>query len=162
MKQLFAGRKKLAVFVLAGLCFIFFLDYLGAYKWTDNYFYDLSFRLRGPRVPDSRIIIVKIDEKTLTELGRWPFPRRYYAAFLKTTNQASAVGLDLILDEPSLDDSLLNQAIRQHGRVILPVYFDQESNPHYPLPVFMPYRTGHIHVDGGGRCPQGNVSHSLL
>jgi len=102
MKQLFAQRKRLIVFVLAGLSFIFVLDYLGLYRGADNYFYDLSFRLRGPRIPDSRIIIVKIDEKTLAELGRWPFPRKYYTAFLQAASQAGAVGLDLILEGPSI------------------------------------------------------------
>ncbi|OPZ91603.1 MAG: Cyclic di-GMP phosphodiesterase response regulator RpfG [candidate division TA06 bacterium ADurb.Bin417] len=145
--KLFPAGRRLAVFVLAGLCLIFFFDYLGLFDGTDNYSYDLSFRLRGARHPDPRIVIVDIDEETLDALGRWPFPRRNYAAFLESVREADAVGFDVIMDEPSADDSIFNLAIRQQGRVILPVYFDSEAAPHYPLSAFKPHRTGHIHVE---------------
>ncbi|MCK5307325.1 MAG: CHASE2 domain-containing protein, partial [Zetaproteobacteria bacterium] len=38
-------------------------------------FLDQRFKIRGPIVPDSRVVIVAIDDDSLSEVGRWPWPR---------------------------------------------------------------------------------------
>lgn len=73
------------------------------------------------------IVIVAIDDKSLTEIGRWPWRRAFHAAVLDHITSAGprAVGLDLILvepgDEEALDDALLGQAIARNGKVVLPL-----------------------------------------
>ncbi|MES9899614.1 MAG: adenylate/guanylate cyclase domain-containing protein [Sedimenticola sp.] len=46
--------------------------------------YDTRVRLTMPRTADPRIVIVDIDERSLSELGHWPWPRRQLATL---TNQ---------------------------------------------------------------------------
>lgn len=115
---------RLGFIFMAGFFLILFVEYIGFFKGINNYFYDLSFRLRGVRDYNSDIIIVTIDEKTLSKLGRWPISRSYYADLLNFLGKARAVGLDIILSEPSRDDPALGMAIKRHGRVVLPAYVD--------------------------------------
>lgn len=147
---------------LAVMILIYSLDALGFFHGVNNYVYDLSFRLRGDRHPSGRIIIAAIDEKTLGSLGRWPLRRSHYAEFLDKTNQADAVGFDVIMSEPSDDDAVLAQAIKRHGRVILPVYIDTQLNQIYPLQMLSPRGSGHIHIEQGVDGVAREVFNTLL
>lgn len=56
-----------------------------------------------PRVPRSQpVTIVAIDEKSLTEVGQWPWPRNKLAALIDAINryQPAAIGLDIYMPEP--------------------------------------------------------------
>ncbi len=56
-----------------------------------------------PRQPQSSpVVIVAIDEETLTALGQWPWPRNYFAALIDAISafKPAAVGLDIIMPEP--------------------------------------------------------------
>jgi len=140
-------RYSLAIF--AGLGLIFFVEYSGLLEGINNYFYDLSFRLRGPRQSSDRIVIVAIDEGDLERLGRWPIRRLYYARLLDLLKEADVVAFDIIMAEPSQDDNRLAEAMRRHGNVILPVYIDSQLNIVCPTKLLAPYRTGHIHLEPG-------------
>lgn len=48
----------------------------------DAIIYDARLRLTAPGGVDERIVIVDIDEKSLAELGRWPWPRDQLAALV--------------------------------------------------------------------------------
>jgi PAS domain S-box-containing protein len=138
------------VFILSlGIALILFSDYLGLFEGIDLYLYDLSFRIRGPLQTDKRIIIAAIDERTLNSLGRWPIRRGYYAQLLETAKEARAVGFDIIMAEKSDDDDILGNAIKNHGRVVLPVYIEREMDISYPAKALSSAKTGHIHVEQG-------------
>jgi len=92
----------------------------------------------NPRIsPD--IMIVGIDDKSLTRFGRWPFPRRRHAdlvnAFSRIKNQAErerALFIDVFFIEPSEtaeDDALLVSSIRNNGRVFLETVLTLNENP---------------------------------
>lgn len=78
-----------------------------------------------PVSPD--IVIVAIDDKSLTEIGRWPWRRAFHAAVLDRITAATprAVGLDLLMVEPgheqAADDALLGEAMARSGKVVLPL-----------------------------------------
>jgi adenylate cyclase len=88
---------------------------------------DLRFQLRGARTaPDERFLIVRIDDASIAELGRWPWPRDRLAALVARLHDADArvVALDLLMTEPDRDpaaDAALAAAMRASGRVVLPV-----------------------------------------
>lgn len=68
--------------------------------------YDLRYtQLRGPRPPTGRVVICAIDEKSVDELGRWPWPRHRQADLIKALKEYGAVviGYDVVFPEP--DDS---------------------------------------------------------
>jgi signal transduction histidine kinase/CHASE2 domain-containing sensor protein len=126
-----------------------FFEYTGFFEVINNYFYDLSFRIRGPKTPSDKIIIISVDESTLQDLGRWPIRRSHYASLLDRLRQADVIAIDILFTEPSQDDAGLAAAIARHGRVILPVHIGNEMNIGYPVGTLSPYRTGHIHIEQG-------------
>ncbi len=68
----------------------------------DIYISDLRIRLQKPQL-DSRIVIVDIDEKSLTEIGRYPWGRNVVADLVtKLTDhyQVRALGFDVQFSEP--------------------------------------------------------------
>ncbi len=150
------------VFILSlGIALILFSDYLGLFEGIDLYLYDLSFRIRGPLQTDKRIVIAAIDEKTLNLLGRWPIRRGYYAQLLEAAKEARAIGFDIIMAESSEDDHNLGKAIKNHGRVVLPVYIESLMNISYPARVLSSAKTGHIHVEQGIDGVIRTVFHTL-
>ncbi len=138
---------KISLIIIIGYAFILFTDYLGFFEGINNYLYDLSFRLRGSIKHDERILIAAIDEKTLSELGKWPLKRTYYSNLLDSLNEASAIGLDIIFSEASEDDLSLAESIKRLGKVVLPVYVTKTSGVSRPSEVFSFAKTGHIHVE---------------
>ncbi len=158
-----ASRRRASYFLitLAGVLLIFVVDYLGFLEGINAYIYDLSFRMRGQSKPSGKIIIAAIDEKTLDKVGRWPVRRMYYAMLLDRIMQAQVVGFDVIMSEASEDDDVLAQAIKQHGRVILPVYIDRTLKIVNPVKSLSPYRTGHIHIEQGVDNVARQIFHTL-
>jgi len=68
----------------------------------ENKAYDLRFQLRGMKPAAPEIVLVLIDENTVEHLGRWPFPRIYWAQFFRqmAQYQPKALALDVIFSEP--------------------------------------------------------------
>lgn len=130
------------------------------WRW-DKLLYDaqLSFWSRDV---SGDIIIVAIDDQSLKELGRWPWPRQIHASLIERIGQESpaAIGLDIIFSEPDLNnpssDQRLATAMQASGKVVLPVFMSQQSSNAYPiealpLPEFTRQAAalGHVHIDIG-------------
>lgn len=95
----------------------------------DRNLYDLGITLAArPAPPD--IVIVAIDDESLAQIGRWPWPRAVHATLLNrlTTAGARSVGLDIILSEPDTrdpaGDRALLAALRANSKVVLPVLME--------------------------------------
>ena len=72
----------------------------------EDIIYDARLRATMPGTLDERITIVDIDEKSLAELGRWPWSRNKLAALtneLFETQRIALLGFDVVFAEP--DDS---------------------------------------------------------
>lgn len=90
------------------------------------------------------IVIIDIDDKSISQLGRWPWPRKTHASLLDKLSLAKSkvVVFDILF--PELDsenypsDLLFAQSLKRHGSVILPIYLETlgqqgqvvESPPH--------------------------------
>jgi diguanylate cyclase (GGDEF)-like protein/PAS domain S-box-containing protein len=125
----------------------------------DRLAYDLSLSL-WKRTATDDVVIVAIDEPSLEEFGRWPWPRRLHARLIDklTDARAAAVGLDIVLAEPDQTDPegdrLLAQAVRDNGGVVLPVLFER-SPAGGPVQETLPFRAllaaaaaiGHVDAD---------------
>jgi len=63
---------------------------------------DLRFRLRAPRPASDAIVLVRIDDRSLREIGRWPWSRAVIADLIGRLQAAGArtIALDLLLTEP--------------------------------------------------------------
>lgn len=106
--------------------------YSGVLSRFDNLLYDYGQRLHR-QAPPRDVVIVAIDEQSLAQLGRWPWPRSLHARLVSRLHRegARAVALDMIFTEPDrtggTDDTVLAQAIARAGNVILPVMLEQSS-----------------------------------
>jgi adenylate cyclase len=63
---------------------------------------DNLFVTRGVRQPEANIIIVAVDDKSLSEIGRWPWPRdKITAIYDRVLGEygARAIGMDIIFSE---------------------------------------------------------------
>jgi len=62
---------------------------------------DLRFRLRGTKPPGAETVIVLVDDRSLTKLGRWPLSRRLFAKAVERLDRAGArvIAFDLLFAE---------------------------------------------------------------
>jgi len=141
-------RPRREILLLASALVLFLaLDFLGAFEGLNRSLADFSFRLRGPQATDRNIVIVAIDDQVFAKLGRWPFPRRYYARILEAAQGARAVGFDIIMTEPTEDDALLGRAIERSGRVVLPASIGKNLTLE-PVPgPLATARRGHVQIE---------------
>ena len=74
----------------------------------DNTALDYQFRLRGERSPGQEIVLVLVDEKSLKEIGRWPWPRDTQARLVDQihSGKPAVVGLDIIYAEPEVSGTV--------------------------------------------------------
>ncbi|HEU5286226.1 MAG TPA: EAL domain-containing protein [Sphingomicrobium sp.] len=78
-----------------------------------------------PHKASGDIVLVQIDDRSLRELGRWPWPRRFHAQLTDKLTAAGAqrIFFDVMFENRSnaADDAMLAAAIERSGRVTLPV-----------------------------------------
>ncbi|HQM76448.1 MAG TPA: hypothetical protein PLF87_04460, partial [Syntrophorhabdaceae bacterium] len=60
--KIFSVKK--AIICLVALGFVLLIEYAGFFIGTNNYFYDLSFRIRGSIPPSKDVVIIAIDDKS--------------------------------------------------------------------------------------------------
>jgi adenylate cyclase len=107
-------RRLLRWALMAGAMLVALLHAGGV--WPLRFVEQLEFaiddaRLRAtlPRTLDPRIVVVDIDEKSLNEIGRWPWGRDRMAALtneLFERQKAAVVGFDLVFAEPDASSGL--------------------------------------------------------
>lgn len=95
---------------------------------VDFLIFDIGQKMVTQAPPDD-VIIVAIDQNSLSQLGRWPWSRKVHAQLIQQLNreQPAAVGMDIIFAEPELSpdaDGLLAEAIAQSQKVVLPVLLE--------------------------------------
>ncbi len=154
--QLFYGRLLLAL--VGGL----FCGALSWFDWVqplDRVIYDI-FNETTPLEYASDIVIVAVDEDSLLELGRWPWPRENHVELMRQLGAAgaSAVAMDVLFAEAYQEyptvDQLLADEFKQLGSVVLPVFIGQ-SGPGGSLremPPIKPFMSaaaalGHVHIE---------------
>lgn len=133
---------------------------LGKLTWKADYrVYDTLLRHASERADDS-IVIIAIDDKSVSVLGRWPWQRRVHADLIDRLSRVGTrgVAMDVVFAEPdSADpdgDTALAKAIQRHGHVVLPV-LAEPSEPNgppvevLPLPALVSAAAGlgHVAVD---------------
>lgn len=132
---------------------------------------DYRFMLRSAKPVGEEVVFIDMSEDSLESIGRWPWPRMWHATIVKALSEydPKAIVFDVLFTEPqdTVNDTAMEEAIRQSGSVYLPLLFDlkwQDAAYLYegkgitsvikPLPLFTKYTkaVGHINaipdVDG--------------
>ena len=140
----------------------FLLVFGGYLDLLENRSLAAFFEFRGPRTPQTPIVIIAIDEATFAEMtDQWPFPRATHAEVISRLAEAKplAIGVDIIFDQPSshgpADDEALGAAVGLAGNVVLGAAPKREEQdtvegggvgvvrevPNLPIPVIRGHRT---------------------
>jgi adenylate cyclase len=100
----------LAIVLVALLCWLQLLQPL------EQLAYQGLFRSRGPLAWDDRVVLVKIDDASLQQLGTFPWSRDRYTQLLNLLQTATpnVVVFDLIFVESSGADAAFADALRAH------------------------------------------------
>ncbi|MEI7614985.1 MAG: CHASE2 domain-containing protein, partial [Betaproteobacteria bacterium] len=75
----------------------------------DDIIYDARLRATAPKTLDERIVIVDIDEKSLSEVGRWPWDRKHMAQMvdeLFDQQKIALLGFDVVFAEADSSSGL--------------------------------------------------------
>ncbi len=127
--------------VSAGLVLVAALAWQNGLGRLDAALYDsFSKHLAKPAVAD--IVMVAIDDRSLASVGRWPWSRDQISDLLERVagQGPAAIGLDLLLSEPSRDpeeDKRLAAAMQRSGNIVLPVFTagSEQGNVQAMLPI---------------------------
>ena len=119
MRSLVKHWPRIAVTMLPVI--IALLHAVGAVHWSmlqrlDDFIYDARLTATMPMTLDDRIVIVDIDEKSLSEVGRWPWSRNKLAQLVDNLfdQQAALVAFDVVFAEADGSSGLgqLNELAR--------------------------------------------------
>ena len=94
----------ISIALLLGVLFLMYTDWL--WRW-DQVLYDSQFKMWS-RPPPEDIVIIAIDDASLTELGRWPWSRSVHADLVRRLTGAGvrAIVFDILFSEADDRDRL--------------------------------------------------------
>ncbi|MFW5867479.1 MAG: CHASE2 domain-containing protein, partial [Armatimonadota bacterium] len=121
-------RRRLALVIALVVAIVLLLRFWPAFTLLDGLelqTLDWRFTQRGPRPPHPDIVIVTVDQSSIAEIGRWPWPRRIFADVIRTVSGAgaSAIVFDIFFADPddsaggAASDAELIDATREAGIV---------------------------------------------
>ena len=115
---------------LTALVAVLFLLRPALFDRLHSRLYDLSLKVRGGVASPTEVLIVAVDDPSVANLGRWPWPRGKMAELVIHLSRAGArvIALDAVFlpaeaERASGNDRLLGEAVQRAGSVILPYYF---------------------------------------
>lgn len=90
---------------------------------------DMMFKERGVQVPSPEVVIVAVDEKSVNEIGRWPWSRSVMATLVEKLAPAKVVAFDMVFSETEniSSDMALSKAVKSSGNVVLGYFFRNDS-----------------------------------
>lgn len=95
----FAGLVFVLIFLVASQ--VVFRD---QFEGVETAVYDMAMRM-ADAAPSDRVAVIAIDDESIANLGRWPWPREYHAQMvdLLTEGGAKVVGSTILYSEPQED-----------------------------------------------------------
>lgn len=159
----------LVIALLASAAVVLALQWRGTASF-DNLFYDQLSGLSRPKA-DPNILIVSIDDSSLSAIGQWPWPRSNHAALIDKLQAAKprSILLDVLLSESSADDgdAALAASMETGPPVYIPLHFVSPGSngaafdtvPPAPVIGAAAAGVGHVNVEFDG---DGVVRRAML
>ena len=115
MKRFRSSYFKVLLIILALLLFLNHTGLLqnASLKFSDNFY--------GKKLVYDKIVIVEIDDESISRFGNWPLNRSVYAKLLHKLEASKVIGLDIGFYETSSakQDEILRRAINQNSEKIV-------------------------------------------
>ena len=155
MKKNYKQLSRLGLLALAiFISFLPILNPLQIFSSLQNYSFDTFQRILPREVyPEDPVVIIDIDDRSLAEIGQWPWSRNQLANLTNQTYAAAALGFDIVFAEPDRtnpknlianyalneeltkeltalpsNDELFAEAIESHGTVVLGQALNNNQN----------------------------------
>lgn len=114
---------------------------------TQNYAVTMSDVLYKLTPMPNNIVVIAIDDKSLQEIGRWPWDRKIFAQLIEKLQESAIIGIDISFFEKSNDDDILAKSINNSRvPIVLASEFQSREND-FLVPVFSSTaKTGHINL----------------
>ena len=101
------------------------LHFFKIFSPLDSLVYDTILKLRGG-APDTRIVIVAIDDESLSKIGRWPWPHATHIQLLEklTPTHPKAIAFDLAIPQsnpPNQEERHFTETLESFPNVYVPV-----------------------------------------
>ena len=146
MKKNYKQLTRYGLFAFAVfISFLPILNPLQIFSSLQNYSFDTFQRILPREIyPEDPVVIIDIDDRSLAEIGQWPWSRNQLANLTNQAYAAAALGFDIVFAEPDRtnpknliasyslneeltkelialpsNDELFAEAIENHGTVIL-------------------------------------------
>jgi len=121
---------KITIFVIFFFLVLYVLDF-PFMRFMELKAYDLRMSSRGRLAPANITVIAAIDEKSLKELGRWPWPRIIIARLVEKLKAygVKAVGFDVVFAEPEANAELkiLQELKKETGGALRKIIEQKET-----------------------------------
>ena len=147
------SRYGLLIFAIL-VSFLPILNPLQIFSNLQNYSFDTLQRLLPREIyAEDPVVIIDIDDRSLAEIGQWPWSRNQLARLTNQAYAAAALGFDIVFAEPDRtnpqnfissyplneslkkelsalpsNDELFAQAITDHGTVVLGQALNNKNN----------------------------------
>ena len=141
--------KKIIIYIISAFIisilsittYVYFPKKLDSF---DNILRDYMFTIRGPIPNSQNIVIVDLDDKSLQEIGQWPWSRNIVAKMIEnlTKNGAGIIGLDILFAEQdrSSPHTLIDKTNLDKTNIILPNYDEMLASTIASSPVILGYQ----------------------
>lgn len=100
-------KQKSIKFLFLVFAFIFVVIYFSLAQFSQAKSYNFLYKLTlKNKIPSSDVVLIAIDDKSLHEIGRWPWKREYYLEifdYLQTYTKAKVMGYDGLIMAPDLE-----------------------------------------------------------
>lgn len=110
--------SRIVITILVSIPFL--MHNRSAWEWeflqrVENILYDLRVQLTMPGVPDERVVVLDLDDRSINQIGQWPWPRDVLADLvIKTLDGygAAVMGFDIAFPESDrADDAAMLRAL---------------------------------------------------
>ena len=93
---------------LTGLILIAVLADWSVLRSLNHFTYDVRSPLRAAPTATEHVLVVAIDDDSITRVGRWPWPRSTFAQLINILRESDAavIGMDILFSEPDQTQGL--------------------------------------------------------
>ncbi|OGS20680.1 MAG: hypothetical protein A2252_04720 [Elusimicrobia bacterium RIFOXYA2_FULL_39_19] len=100
-KPSFISSDLIIGLIISLVVIIGFLVQLSFFESLEYKFYDFRAKLRKSKGPSNKIVVVTIDDQSIANIGRWPWPRAYIAELIDKISSANpkVIGLNILFTE---------------------------------------------------------------
>ncbi len=120
-------RVVLSAFLIGAILFLWHYK-VEPFHHFSLQFNDIKYEFNDQK-PNENVVFVAIDEKSVTQFGRWPWDREFLAQNLEKLEHAKAVAFDMVFSEPtnSQKDISLANSIEDLDNAICGMFLRNDS-----------------------------------